>query len=205
MSTLTIHRTKPTVIDGQQVISVRFNANQKTGRKATETFITLPKDHFTGMVSTIPEGEQKAFLMAVLNDLALRRLRKAGPDVQELGESQFTFEGLRSFFEDEAASDWPKKEDLEKDFVASATYKKFTSRPQWAASPQYRKLVEGFKDDILLACARNAGYMDPAKVDQIVSKLEAEDIESDWCSFVVKRLTSLTTKDKPEAPDYDAL
>jgi hypothetical protein len=92
------------------------------------------------------------------------------------------------------ADSWMTKEAFELAFTASATWKRITSRQEFAANATYQAAANGFKDALLKITGKVA-YIGKDQRDQILAKMEPDDLAAEFGVFVVRRFDQMAKKD----------
>jgi len=102
-----------------------------------------------------------------------------------------------------SGNSWMSKEELELAFTGSATWKRITSRIEFQNNKTYQQAANYFKESILKLTGK-ATKISAEECDKIISKIEDSDLETEFGSFVVKRLTSIKSNNT-ETFDLDSL
>jgi len=92
------------------------------------------------------------------------------------------------------ADSWMTKEAFELAFTGSATWKRITSRAEFASNATYQAAANGFKDALLKITGKVA-YIGKDQRDVILSKLATDDMQTEFGVFVVRRFEQMAKKD----------
>ena len=98
---------------------------------------------------------------------------------------------------------WFSKEELEKEFVNSATWKRISGKAEFSSSAQYQKAANQFKDTICKLSGKTAKIEDSI-CDVILAKLEDSDLSTEFGGFVVRRIEAIKAR-KTEELDLSSL
>jgi hypothetical protein len=96
---------------------------------------------------------------------------------------------------------WMTKEAFELAFTASATWKRITSRAEFASNATYQAAANGFKDALLKLTAKPT-YIAKDQRDTILSKLATEDVATEFGVFVVRRFEQMAKKDAVQTVSF---
>lgn len=185
---------------GEKVVSVRWNETTKQSKR--EVAVLLP---FACLAAPeVPESFRALVEAALLSSAkdVLKSFCEENPNSFEIDSSSFNRDVLTSNFMSNG-SNWMKKGELETAFVASATWKRISSRPEFANNKTYQIVANRFKDTILKLSGK-ATVISPDDADKILSKIEDADLETPFGEFVVNRLDSMKNR-KQEQVDFDSL
>jgi hypothetical protein len=86
------------------------------------------------------------------------------------------------------------KEAFELAFTGSATWRRITSRAEFASNAAYQAAAGAFKD-ALLKITGKVCHLSKDQRDQIIAKLDSTDIAAEWGCFVVRRFEQMAKKD----------
>lgn len=89
-----------------------------------------------------------------------------------------------------SGSGWLTRQELELGFTASATWKRIIGKPEFIGNKVYQAQANMFKETILKLTGK-AVRLAPERCEQILSKLEDADLETEFGVFVSKRLNGL--------------
>ena len=188
---------------GQRLVSKKWN--ETTKQKAMERHVIIPMECVT--VSAGEASEQfKPLIESALMSAAILTLKN---EIQERGESCFElpeecFTRARLIETFMGGDTWLDKESLEKLFTISATWKRITARPEFSSNALYKAKANAFKADILKLAAKNISLSVDA-CDRILAPIDDADLETEFGSFVAKRIGVLRNKAENEAVDYGGL
>jgi len=98
---------------------------------------------------------------------------------------------------------WFSKEELEKEFVNSATWKRISGKQEFSSSAVYQKAANQFKDTICKLSGKTAKIEDSI-CDVILAKLEDSDLSTEFGGFVVRRIEAIKAR-KTEELDLSSL
>ena len=93
------------------------------------------------------------------------------------------------------ADSWMTKDAFELAFTGSATWKRITGRAEFASNATYQAAANGFKDALLKITGKVA-YIGKDQRDQILSKMETNDLSTEFGVFVVRRFEQMAKKDQ---------
>ena len=99
---------------------------------------------------------------------------------------------------------WLSKGALDLAFTQSATWKRITSRHEFKSSRAYQKAADAFRSDITKLSGRAVRFS-PDRCDMLIAKLEESDFNTEFGSFVIKRLNQIKTKQGNDEYDISAL
>ena len=133
----------------------------------------------------------------------LKTFVNENPNSFEIPSEYFTQQSLCDSFL-QRGEIWLSKEELEKSFTTSATWKRIVSKPEFTQNKTYAAVAEQFKQTILKLSGK-ATRIPPETCDKILSKIEESDLETPFGAFVFKRLDSLRKNSVPDSFDLDAL
>ena len=101
-------------------------------------------------------------------------------------------------------SEWLNKEELTAAWETSATRKRYVTDPRYTNSKDYRTAVSAFADLVLKLAGKTTNYT-PEELDVILAKLDSADHETQFGTFVLKRVEALKNKKPAEKQDLMAL
>lgn len=184
--------------DGHRRIVVRF-------RNPSRLFaIQVPDDAWD--LHEVP-GRFKSMVEATLDTAAVSILRtylesfSTVPTMIDIG--MFSQEALIDAATS-SNSNWLSKEELSDLWKASATRKRIYGDSRYTANPAYRKAVAKF-EELILKLAGKSVKIEHDTLDTILVKLDDVDLESEFGSFVVKRIETLKAKPVMDSIDLDVL
>lgn len=188
---------------GQRLVSKKWN--ETTKQKAMERHVILPME-----CVTVAESEANAqfkpliesALMAAAVMVLKTEIGEKGENCFELDSDSFSRPRLIEAFM--GGDTWLDKESLEKLFTISATWKRITARPEFSSNALYKAKANAFKADILKLAAKNISLSVDA-CDRILAPIDDADLETEFGSFVAKRIGVLRNKAENEAVDYGGL
>lgn len=97
-------------------------------------------------------------------------------------------------------SEWLDKDELAAAWDASATRAQFIKNPNYAASAEYRKLVNHFADLVKKLAGKTSAYT-PEELDVIAAKLHEDDHATEMGQFIFRRIDQL--RNRKAAPLMD--
>lgn len=188
---------------GERLVSKKFN--QTSVQKAMERHAIIPMECVTVAASECSE-QFKALVESALMSAAVAVLANAvkegGEQCMEVQASIFERPRLIEAFM--GAETWFTKDELDALFAKSATFKRMASRPEYSSNAMYRSRVAAYKANILKLAAKNIS-MPVDACDKLLASLEESDLDTEFGSFAVKRLSQLRTKAETEVVDIDGL
>lgn len=98
---------------------------------------------------------------------------------------------------------WFSKDELEKEFVASATWKRISSKQEFSTNAAYQRAANQFKETICKLAGKTSKIPDSV-CDVILSKLEDSDLSTEFGGFVVRRIEAIKSR-KTEELDLSSL
>ena len=188
---------------GQRLVSKKFN--ETTKQKAMERHVIIPMECVTVTESEV-NSQFKPLVESALMSAAVAVLSNT---IKEKGENCFELELsifdrprlIEAFL---GGDTWYSKEELEILFAKSATFKRMESRPEFLSNAMYKARVMAYKANILKLAAKNIS-MPVDACDKILASLEESDLDTEFGSFAVKRLSQLRIKAEQEVVDIDGL
>lgn len=177
-----------------------------------ERAIILPSSYF--QVSEKIKGvnpKYHEFLELSLLELAGRRLLKFSEKATEANEipcNLFLPDNLLEWSkEDKAESMWINKEELEAGFKSGKTWERISSREEFknkdhSAHRQYHAMVNQLLEQLLKFSAKNCTLTEN-QIDRILVKLDPQDLDTDWGTFIAFRAENLKKKLQEVLPELD--
>lgn len=188
----------------QRMITARFRSPSR------QASILIPAHAWANMRAALTSDEAKAYaplLESVLESAAKSILAKRLGDMQlwplEIDVSIFSADAILSEASG-ANTEWMTKEELTAAWEESETRKKFISSPNYIANAAYRKAVEAFKEMIIKLAGKTTQYKEE-ELDKIMSKLNENDLDTEFGGFVIKRIEQIRAKPAKAAFDLDIL
>jgi hypothetical protein len=190
----------PAVAAGQRAITARF---RNPARSAT---VILPDTAWITMTASVP-APYSALLGAVLETAAKsilsKRLESMTVWPSEIHADLLTPDAILSEASG-ANTEWLTKEELTQAWDASATRKAFLANPHYSSNKAYRSAVDMFKELVLKLAGKTSQYQE-SELDKILAKMHADDLETDFGGFVIKRIEALKNRPAKTAIDMDIL
>lgn len=93
-------------------------------------------------------------------------------------------------------SEWMSKEELQAAWEASATRKAYVTDQRYAASKEFRTVVNYLADLYLRSAGKTSAYK-PEELDLMVAKLREEDHDTDFGAFIFMRVEQLKNRKQP--------
>lgn len=137
----------------------------------------------------------------------LKQYRTNTPMATSIPVSMFTAEQMREDYLSGGDSGSMTREELEKAFCNSSTWKRIAGSEKFKTMQQYRSVAELFKNRILALAGRSHGSITDTDLDKILAKLEEDDLVSPFGAFVIRKIQQIK-KAREEAVneiDIDAL
>ena len=100
-------------------------------------------------------------------------------------------------------ADWVSADDLVAWLKDSATWKRITNREEFKLNPAFRKVAEGFFDNLAKLSGKKA-RLNPELANTMITKIEESDMNSEVGIFVLRRLSELSKREVVEI-DLSAL
>lgn len=185
---------------GECVVSATWKETKNQTRK--ERAVVVPMECLKA--PEVPESFRALVEAALLStaEAILKKHVNEEPNNYEILASMFDRPNLVEAFI-ASGSGWMNKEELEQGFNASATWKRITSRAEFQHNKTYQNAANYFKESILKLTGK-ATKIAPEECDKILSKIEDSDLETEFGTFIVKRLQSIK-QNSVETFDLDAL
>ena len=99
---------------------------------------------------------------------------------------------------------WMSREAFELAFTTSATWKRITGNPNFASNKTYQTIAGQYKEALLKLSAKTSYF--PAETrEKLLAKLEADDLNSEFGGFVLRRMQQMAKKDQAEVISFDSL
>ncbi len=99
---------------------------------------------------------------------------------------------------------WMSREQFEVAFTQSSTWKRITGNPNFASNKTYQAIAGQYKDALLKLSAKTSYF--PAETrEKLLAKLEADDLNSEFGGFILRRVAQMAKKDQAEAISFDDL
>lgn len=190
----------PRIQPGQRVITSRF---RNPSRQAS---VIISDTAWTTMASQVPSN-YAALLAAVLETAAKsilsKRLESMSIWPSHIDGAIFTADAILSEASG-ANTEWLTREELTAAWEASATRKQFITSPNYTTNKAYRQAVEMFKELVLKLAGKTSQYQEQ-ELDKILVKIHSEDLETEFGSFIIKRIEALKNRPAKSAIDLDIL
>lgn len=103
-----------------------------------------------------------------------------------------------------ANTEWLTREELTQAWETSKTRQQFITSPNYQSSKAYRQAVDMFKELILKLAGKTSQYQE-SELDKILVKIHADDLETEFGGFIIKRIEQLKNKPAKSAIDLDIL
>lgn len=188
------------VVGSVQIVA-KWNETSKQEKKFRSVWIPFENlkaqevsDRFRPIVESALRDAAVSVLKSFVND---------NPNSFEIPESYFAQDSLCEAFM-QRGEIWLSKEELEKSFTTSATWKRIVSKPEFTSNKVYQQVAEQFKQTILKLSGK-AAQIPPDVCDKILAKIDESDLETPFGSFVFKRLDSLRKRVVSDEIDFNAL
>jgi len=139
-------------------------------------------------------GEWSDLVTSVLMKQASESLKShfaANRHAREVQVSMFTAAQLREDFLSGTDGVSMTKEELERAFCASATWRRITGGEKFKVSSQYRAMAERFKSMVVQLAGRSTASLSEIDLDKILAKLEEEDLTTAFGVYVFRRIQKI--------------
>lgn len=189
-----------TVAANERLITARF---RNPSRSAT---IIIPSTAWTTMQSQVPTAYASllgAVLETACKSILSKRLESMSIWPSSIQADLFTSDAILSEASG-ANTEWLTREELTQAWEQSATRKQFITSPNYNANKAYRQAVDMFKELILKLAGKTSQYQEQ-ELDKILVKIHADDLETEFGSFIIKRIEALKNKPAKSAIDLDIL
>lgn len=184
----------------QRVITARF---RNPARSAT---VLISNQAWTDMERQTPP-QYSALLAAVLETAAKsilsKRLEALTIWPSTINPAIFAPDAILSEASG-ANTEWLTREELTQAWETSKTRQQFISSPNYQSSKAYRQAVDMFKELILKLAGKTSQYQE-SELDKILVKIHADDLETEFGGFIIKRIEQLKNKPAKSAIDLDIL
>lgn len=101
-------------------------------------------------------------------------------------------------------SEWMSKDELTEAWKASATRASIFSQQRYATEPAYRRAFTRFEEMILKLAGKTSTY-EEKELDTMLAKIADADLNTEFGSFVVRRIEALRNKPQKSSVDLDLL
>jgi hypothetical protein len=189
------------------VVSAKKNNTKGAGvEDGWQVHCVVPS--FASDIATL--GEWADLVNSVLLKQAsesLKQFRASNPMASEIPVNLFTASQLREDYLAGGDSGSMTKEELERAFCASATWKRISTSDKFKTMQQYRSVAELFKQRVLMLAGRSHGSITDGDLDKILAKIEEDDFSTQFGAFVIRKIQQIK-KNREEAGneiDIDAL
>ena len=138
----------------------------------------------------------------------LKDWRLNNPMGREVPLRFFTADALRDSYMTGSDSVSMNKEELERAFCASATWKRISSSDSFKNNKQYVAIADMFKGKVVSLAGRSHGSITDVELDKILAKLEESDFPTPFGAFVVRKIQQIRKAREEQAGndiDIDAL
>jgi hypothetical protein len=99
---------------------------------------------------------------------------------------------------------WMTKEELEKAWDSSESWKKLVSNPKYSSNAIYKQQANMLRENMLKLAGKATKFSADA-CDKLIVRIVDEDAETEVGSFLLKRLIALKTEAQNAVVDFDAL
>ncbi len=185
--------------DGERLIVQNFR------NPSRQACVIIPADAWAG-VDTIPE-QFRGLVSSVLEQGAKSILRRYCLNYSlmpmAIPANLFSADAILS----EAAgnnSDWLDADEMAAAWDTSATRAQFIKNPNYAASAEYRKLVNHFAETVKKLAGKKVSIQ-PKDLDAIAAKIHADDHATEFGQFVFRRIEQLRNRKVAEGFDLALL
>ena len=180
---------------GERTITATWK--QTTNQTRKERAVVVPAECL--LAPEVPQ-EFRALVEACLQSAAEQTLKdhvNLSENNWEILATSFSRPQLVENFLSKSDS-WMSKEDFEKAFTVSNTWKRITGNPNFASNKTYQAIANQYKDALLKLSAKTAYF--PAETrEKILAKLDEEDLMTEFGGFVLRRFDQMSKKDQTES------
>jgi len=139
---------------------------------------------------------------------SLKQYRTNNPAATQIPLALFTAAQLREDYLSGGASGAMTKEELDKAFSNSATWKRIIGSDSFKHNSQYRVVADRFKTMVVSLAGRSHGSLQDSDLNKIMAKLEESDFVTPFGAYVIRRIQQIQKareNDEVAAFDIDAL
>lgn len=190
--------------EGKRLLTARF---RNPARVAHVLIDTAAWQEMESALSAPEASAYKPLLSAVLETAAKSILAKRLGDMSvwpnEISAALFTSDAILT----EAAganTEWLSKEELTQAWEQSATRANLTTDPRYNANKAYRQAVSMFADLIIKLSGKTSQYQE-SELDKMLVKLDERDHETEFGTFVLRRIEQIRNKPARASIDLDLL
>lgn len=190
--------------EGKRLLTARF---RNPARVAHVLISTAAWVEMEAALSAPEASAYRPLLSAVLETAAKSILAKRLGDMSvwpnEISPALFTSDAILT----EAAganTEWLSKEELTQAWEQSATRANLTTDPRYNANKAYRQAVSMFADLIIKLSGKTSQYQE-AELDKMIVKLDERDHDTEFGTFVLRRIEQIRNKPARASIDLDLL
>lgn len=189
---------------GKRLLTARF---RNPARVAHVLISQAAWQEMEAALSAPEAAAYKPLLSAVLETAAKSILAKRLGDMSvwpnEISAALFTSDAILT----EAAganTEWLSKEELTQAWEQSATRANLTTDSRYQANKAYRQAVNMFADLIIKLSGKTSQYQE-SELDKMLVKLDEKDHETEFGTFVLRRIEQIRNKPVRATIDLDCL
>lgn len=190
----------PKLAEGQRIITARF---RNPARSAT---VVISNQAWADMERQVP-ANYAPLLAAVLETAAksilAKRLEALTIWPSTINPTIFAADAIITEASG-ANTEWLTREELTSAWETSKTRQSFITNPAYNSNKAYRQAVDMFKELILKLAGKTSQYQE-SELDKILVKIHADDLETEFGGFIIKRIEQLKNKPAKSAIDLDIL
>lgn len=190
----------PTVAAGQRVITARF---RNPSRSATVLISDLAWIQMASQVPATYASLLGAVLETACKSILSKRLESMSVWPSTVDSALFTPDAILSEASG-ANTDWLTREELAAAWDSSKTRQQFITSPNYSTNKAYRQAVEMFKELVLKLAGKTSQYQEN-ELDKILAKMHSDDLETEFGSFIIKRIEALKNRPARATIDMDIL
>lgn len=190
----------PRLAAGQRLITARF---RNPARSATVLISDLAWVQMASQVPATYASLLAAVLETACKSILSKRLENMSVWPSSISATLFTPDAILSEASG-ANTEWLTREELAAAWDASKTRQQFITSPNYSTNKAYRQAVEMFKELVLKLAGKTSQYQE-SELDKILVKIHADDLETEFGSFIIKRIEALKNKPTKSAIDLDIL
>lgn len=203
MAFLAIHTQIAAAIPAIGEVAISATWKQTANQTRKERAVCIPMEsvkapevpeQFRALVESCLMGAAESVLKEFVNE---------SPNNYQIAANLFDRPQLVESFLTSADS-WMTKTALELAFVGSATWKRISSRSEFASNATYQTAANAYKESILKLAAKPT-HLPADTRDQIIAKMEADDLGTEMGSFILRRFEQMSKKDTVQTVNFTDL
>ena len=200
MTYFPIHSTINAAIAAVGEVSINASWKQTANQSRKERSVCIPMECVKA--PEVPESFRalvESCLMASAEE-TLKSFVNDQPNNYQISSNLFDRPQLVESFLSKSDS-WMSKESLETAFTGSRTWNRIVSRSEFASNVTYQNAANAYKDNILKLSAKPTHL--PKEIrDQIIAKMESDDLNTEMGSFIIRRFEQMGKKDSVQTVSF---